>query len=242
MAGVLAVAPHTLTQSLLLHLLPGVVNLGAYYVGTTVLAHPSVPAQLTYSVFVNVVALIPVQLGILYYVGRRRGNALFRLEGVVLYAQRLSLPRLAYWVLAVLLPTGLIFTMLGPLTTSLQHSVDWIFVGPPGPTEDVYPAWLATTTVGLNLFLTALWVPIIEEWYFRGYLLPRMPQQLGAWGPIVHSGLFAIYHLDSLWMVPVRTLGLLPLIYVARRTRSVTPGIVAHCLVNAFEILDRARG
>lgn len=49
---------------------------------------------------------------------------------------------------------------------------------------------------------------------------------------MAHSFLFSIYHFDTPWMIPVRTLGLLPLIYTTVHTRSVRPGIVAHALVN----------
>ena len=53
-----------------------------------------------------------------------------------------------------------------------------------------------------------------------------------------HSFLFAIYHFDAPWMIPVRTLGLLPLIYVTMHTRSVKPSIVAHCLVNLTNFIE----
>jgi membrane protease YdiL (CAAX protease family) len=35
--------------------------------------------------------------------------------------------------------------------------------------------------------------PIVEELYFRGYLLPRM-QHLGRWAPVLNGALFALYH------------------------------------------------
>ncbi|MCY4013176.1 MAG: CPBP family intramembrane metalloprotease [Gammaproteobacteria bacterium] len=113
--------------------------------------------------------------------------------------------------------------------------------------------WLETTLVGVSvlskyqatgdpeavgivlfahILLTGILVPITEELYFRGYLLPRMPGQFGRLRPAAHSLLFSVYHFDTPWMIPVRTLGLLPLIYTTMYTRSVRPSIVAHCLVN----------
>ena len=62
--------------------------------------------------------------------------------------------------------------------------------------------------------------------------LPRMPSRFGRLKPVAHSLLFSIYHFGTPWMIPVRTLGILPLIYTTIHTRSVRPGIVAHCLVN----------
>ena len=68
-----------------------------------------------------------------------------------------------------------------------------------------------------------------------------MPREFGSAGPVVHSLLFAVYHLDSPWMIPVRTVGILPMIYVTIRSRSVKPGIVAHCTVNGLDLLEKAR-
>lgn len=119
--------------------------------------------------------------------------------------------------------------------------------------------WLETTLVGVNvlakhqvtggpeavgivliahILLTGILVPITEELYFRGHLLPRMPSQFGRLRPAAHSLLFSVYHFHTPWMIPVRTLGLLPLMYVTLHTRSVRPGIVAHCLVNMADFAD----
>ena len=47
--------------------------------------------------------------------------------------------------------------------------------------------------------------PTVEELYFRGPLLPRI-DRLGAWAPVLNSGLFALYHFWSPWQLPVRLL------------------------------------
>ena len=86
--------------------------------------------------------------------------------------------------------------------------------------------------------LTGILVPITEELYFRGYLLPRMPSQFGCLKPAAHSLLFSIYHFDTPWMIPVRTLGILPLIYTTIHTHSVRPGTIAHYLVNLANFSD----
>ncbi len=86
--------------------------------------------------------------------------------------------------------------------------------------------------------LTGILVPITEELYFRGYLLPRMPSQFGRLKPAAHSLLFSIYHFRTPWMIPVRTLGILPLIYTTVHTHSVRPGTIAHCLVNLANFSD----
>lgn len=65
-----------------------------------------------------------------------------------------------------------------------------------------------------------------------------MPSQFGRLKPAAHSLLFAIYHFDTPWMIPVRTLGILPLTYTTIHTHSVRPCIIAHCLVNLANFSD----
>ena len=64
-----------------------------------------------------------------------------------------------------------------------------------------------------------------------------MPRAFGRAGPVVHSFLFAIYHFAEPWVVPVRTLALLPLIYATRYTRSLVPGVVSHGLANLSGVI-----
>ena len=154
-----------------------------------------------------------------------------------MYQKRTPLLKLLYLVLAVLLATFLIFKIFDPLTQGLRGLAPYEFaVGYEG---DVSQSVIIGILV-LNASLTAFLVPIAEELYFRGYLLPRMPESLGDSAPVVHSLLFAIYHFDTPWMIPVRTIGLLPLIYATRYSKSLRTGIISHCLVNLFTVIETA--
>ena len=76
--------------------------------------------------------------------------------------------------------------------------------------------------------------PIVEELYFRGYLLPRMGYA-GRWAPLLHSFLFGLYHIWTPWMFLTRTLGMLPLVY-AVRWRNLNLAIIVHVLVNMLDV------
>ena len=90
-------------------------------------------------------------------------------------------------------------------------------------------------TYVLHFIFIIIVAPSVEEIYFRGFLLPRMPENLG-WGkPILHSFLFALYHVWSPWMFPARTLALLPLIYIVRWKKNLYIGMVAHWLINSID-------
>ena len=49
--------------------------------------------------------------------------------------------------------------------------------------------------------------------------------------------LFAGYHLWSPWLIPTRCLAVLPLAYIAVRTRDVRIGILTHVVFNAADLV-----
>ena len=230
------VEPHSLGKSLFLHLAPGVANITAILLGLATFWNPSLPPELIYGVFTNIFVLIPVQLGYLYYLAKKRDNPGWSLEGIVVYNQPISWPRYFIWVPAILAPTAIVFTALEPITDWLETSLVGISFYARYQMTEV--SEVTGIVLFANIVLTGILVPITEELYFRGYLLPRMPSRFGRLKPAAHSVLFAIYHFDSPWMIPVRTLGILPLIYTTIHTRNVRPAIIAHCLVNLANFSD----
>ena len=91
-------------------------------------------------------------------------------------------------------------------------------------------------TLAAYLAINGLLGPIIEELYFRGYLLPRM-ERLGRWAPLVNVSLFSLYHFWSPWQVMARIVGLAPTVYAVRAKRSVYLGMVVHCTLNTLSVL-----
>ena len=231
-----SVEPQSIAKCVFLHLAPGVANITALVLGFATLWNPSLPPELIYGVFSNIFVLIPLQLGYLYFLAKKRGNPGWSLEGIVVFNHAIRWSRYFVWVPAILVPTAIVFLAFEPLTHWLEASFVGINI------LAMYEMTEVSAVAGLlliaNIVLTGILVPITEELYFRGYLLPRMPKEFGRLGPVVHSLLFAVYHFRTPWMIPVRTLGILPLIYVTVYTHSVRPGIVAHCLVNLSNFAD----
>lgn len=89
----------------------------------------------------------------------------------------------------------------------------------------------------LFLILIVIVGPVIEELYFRGYLLPRMPSRLKGSAVLFHSGLFALYHTWAPWLFITRTIAVLPLVYIVKRKRNIYPGIISHCLINSIDFI-----
>jgi membrane protease YdiL (CAAX protease family) len=95
-------------------------------------------------------------------------------------------------------------------------------------------AWLVTLVayLALNGFVG----PIVEELYFRGYLLPRM-EWMGRWAPLVNVSLFSLYHFWSPWQLLGRILGFGPTVYAVRWKKNVYLGMVVHCTGNTLGVI-----
>lgn len=232
-----AVRTHTCLESLLYHLVPGLL-IGAGYALLAPLVqragYPSVMALILTAIFI----LVPLELGVLLWQGKRRTGKL-TLMGVVRYKQPLPWHQYLLWVPVIFVASGLIIMLLNPVSEALAAWFDWLpesmRLGM-GLSGEFTRAKLVQT-YALHFVFIIFVAPTVEEWYFRGFLLPRMPESLGWSGPLVHSLLFALYHLWSPWMVLARTLGLLPLIYVVRWKKNIGLGMVAHWLINSIDFI-----
>ena len=94
-------------------------------------------------------------------------------------------------------------------------------------------AWLVT--LAAYLILNGLIGPVVEELYFRGYLLPRM-EWMGRWAPLVNVSLFSLYHFWSPWQIAGRILGFGPTVYAVRWKENVYLGMVVHCTLNTISV------
>jgi uncharacterized protein len=218
-------------QSLALHLAPGAAVLAAYAALVPLARHYQVPTAAALAA-TGLVAVAPVQLALLARHRRRHPG-----EPAVQLRRRLPLRRLLGWALLEVVLGALAFVVTAPLVARLQSAFGW---WPATWAVDLgnhagysRPARLGTAV--LLLLGTVLVAPVVEELYFRGYLLPRMPPRLGAARPPVHATLFACYHLQTLWLTPTRILAITPLAYIAMKTRDVRIGMLAHIVLNAVD-------
>lgn len=227
-----SVEQHPIGRSVLLHLLPGFLIGGCYFVLIPVLhtrGYPSIMALMC-AIFL---LLLPFELGWLLYEGKRM-NGHISLQGVVLYRTPIPFWQYFLWVPVLFLLLGTIFTVMKPVDVLLQEKIfPWLPVLE-GGLEVGYSRNVLIVTWSMVAVFGALAGPIVEEFYFRGYLLPRMGYA-GKWAPLLHSLMFGLYHIWTPWMFLTRTLGMLPLAY-AVRWRNLNLAIIVHVLVNVLEV------
>ena len=133
---------------------------------------------------------------------------------------------------------GFVFVIVAPpvdlaIIDSLFSWVpDWFFFGSTDPLAQYSRSALVIAAV-LNLILNGIAGPVVEELYFRGYLLPRL-WRLKGWAPLVNVVLFSLYHFFTPWQNVIRIIAYVPMVYAGWWKRNVYLGIIVHCAGNSF--------
>jgi CAAX protease family protein len=224
----------SLVRTILLHLFPGTLITIFFFLAAPALIHAGFPPILSLYLAILMI-LIPFELGFLFYQGKKL-NGRFSLEGVVLFRERTPIWQMSFVVMVIFFWDGIVFFLLPKLDTFFARTFfawlpSWSFpanlVGNPGQYSE---AALAVTIVA-GFLLNGIAGPVVEELYFRGYLLPRMPSSIG-WAPCINVLLFSFYHFFSPWQNLTRILAFLPLSYAVAWKRNVRISLWAHCLLN----------
>jgi hypothetical protein len=85
--------------------------------------------------------------------------------------------------------------------------------------------------------LIGIAAPVVEELYFRGFLLPRLPVS-ARWAPLLNVGLFSLYHFFSPWQIVTRIVALTPMAYTVARQKNLMLGVWVHALLNTLGVLS----
>jgi hypothetical protein len=224
-------------QSVLLHLAPGGLIFVVYAASTRILTTwlPSPVALLAALSLGIVLGLVPFELGWLILQGWRKHRRL-SLKGIVLYREPIRLGEYVLFVPLLLIWAVCCFAILSPPVEAYLRQTLFAW----------WPAWLMPSALDTSTFSTnptwglialaslplqAIVGPIVEELYFRGYLLPRL-SYLEGWAPLINTVLFSVYHLYTPWQNPARILALLPAAYLVQRKRNIYLSIVFHVVLN----------
>lgn len=236
-----SVAQLTIPQTLLLHLLPGALITIAFILLGPLLKQNHLPPLLGILIPILLI-LIPFELGLLCYLGYRR-NGRLSLEGIVLNREPLPVKDYIIFAPALFIWAVFVFFALSGLDQILLKGLfgwlpDWFQIT--RFTSADYSQPVLTVTFVLFLVLNGFAGPVVEEMYFRGYLLPRI-EYLKGWAPLVNVLLFSLYHFFSPWQNITRILALLPLAYTVRWKKNIYLSMLAHCLLNTGSVFLAAQ-
>ncbi|MFI9411502.1 lysostaphin resistance A-like protein [Nocardia gamkensis] len=225
--------------SIALHLVPGVLIVAAYLL----IAQPIVetigyPAFMGWAIALCLV-LIPLLAG-LAWLGRLH-NGRFSLRGVLHYTDR-PVPRgkLVAMVAALIAWMMVAGLTLAPLNNVCKGFFGWLPYANTGDSGNNtyldmhgYSHSMLLTTMVICLPLTGISLPLIEELYFRGFLLPRIAYLRGR-APVVNTVLFALYHFWSPWVFVSRVIFTFPGYWFAWRYEDIRLSIGMHVGVTSI--------
>lgn len=210
------------------HLLPGLVLLGFFVLSAPLLHRQGLPEVWGLLIGI-VVVLLPLELGIVRYATRGQVSPL-RSLGLGRPNRSDLVPLVVAFVASVVLPGAVLW-----LEPALRDTVfNWL------------PQWWQTTpdlskySADVQLATAVLWLasavligPVVEEIYFRGWLLPKLPAAPVA-AVMANAALFSVYHLwqpQAFFTVFVFTL---PLGLLVTRRANPILSVIVHCAVNAM--------
>ena len=228
------IQPHSVWQSIVLHLLPGVLLLAFFVIARPIARDLGLPLRFA-PLLGAFLVLIPVELGILFYEGKKR-NGKFSLRGVVVYRERIPFWQYFLWVPLLVVWSSICALLLSPLGDFLIETVfAWL------PAWFIYSDNSGYSRIILVLMVTVYGIAnigaaIVEELYFRGYLMPRL-SRLKGWAPLVNTVLFSLQHFLTPWQQIFIILGVLPQAYLVSRKRNIYLGIIAHSLLNLLSTI-----
>jgi len=224
----------TKTQTIVFHLYPGIFIAIFFSLLTPFLLQYNLPPQ--FSILI-VIALVAIPLLVWHLSKSRREEHKQRITDVNGYQSRISTAKLILYISGLVIFMFLIWGVTQPLNKIVAEKLfrwlpSWYTV------QDFsgYGKQAVLITLVLNLLLNGIIAPLIEEYYFRGYLLPRMAVW-GKWAFVVNAILFSFYHFWQPYVYLTLLIALLPLSWAVWKTKDLRVGIYTHCALNIIGAL-----
>jgi uncharacterized protein len=221
---------------IILHLFPGIV-LSIIYL---FLLKIGILAEYPKLVIIGVSSLfsiIPIELGFLFYIAKKEEGS-FNIFKILGLKSTMKVKEYIFYTLSLFLLTGILTTALKPFSNYLLQTVfSWI----PNSYNylqdmSLFEKNFIIITIVVSFFIFTIIAPIIEELYFRGYLLVRM-KWMGKYSVLINVTLFSVYHFWSPWLIISRIISMFPMVYIVNKRDSLKLAIFVHCLLNFTDVV-----
>jgi uncharacterized protein len=217
------------TKAILYHFYPGIITT----IGFIILAPLAIKAKLppqTALLLVILLVTLPLLAGHLLLA--KKQEQLPNIGSLNGLKNRLPLPRLILYSAGLVVLAFIIWGLTQPLNTIISKKLlGWLPEWYTAQNFEGYSADKIKITLLLNLLLNGLLAPVMEEVYFRGYLLPRM-KAFGKLSFFINAVLFSFYHFWQPHIYLTLILSLLPMTYLVSKTKDLRLAIVTHCSLN----------
>jgi membrane protease YdiL (CAAX protease family) len=211
-------------ESILVVLIPALAMIFAHSVAFPYLKSTGLPPYESYCL-----ATIPVLAGMLLasLVGYHREGHPWTWAA---FSQRFRLESMSkrawLWlgaaVLVYLAIAQLLNTLLALLYQALNFTAPTFVFGAPSPL-------LALIALAFNL--------VGEEFWWRGYILPRQEAYFGRWAWLVHGTLWSFFHLFKWWALPGLLIICQIIPFLSQRVKNNWPAFILHFLTNGLGLM-----
>ena len=181
-------------------------------------------------ILTDIIVIVLLELSILLFISKKKANK-YSLKNVVPYTKKMPVLHFIGYLVVLIVYGYLISLLLSPISVILKDSLfSWmpeVFL-----TETINPTSLSMTilliTAILAVIIIGIAVPIVEELYFRGFLMSRISRLGKIWAPLTIVILWAIYHFWAPWNILTFIVLYFPIAWVVMRTENIYLSIITH--------------
>lgn len=219
-----------------LHLIPGIIIIIAYAIILKSGLLEGYPKTITFGI-AAIPGVLLWELGGLFYLAKKETGR-FNIFEILGLKSKQNIKEFIFWTIVLFGAAGVLMTICKPISNFLLKNVFSFIPTMYALNEDmsIFSRNMIIITIIVSFFMITLIYPIIEELYFRGFLMARM-KWMGSYLVIFNLILFAIYHFWSPWMIVARIVAFLPLFYMVYKKDSLKLGITVHCLANFTDVI-----
>lgn len=226
---------HTAFQTLLLHLLPGLVLLLVMIILIPFakwLGFGGLEGYFAGNLGI-IVAMLPLQFGILLYTAKKIERT-DQISKLIPFQEKSKPWEYLIFILVILAWSLVVSALLSPLENGLRDGL-FRFIPDAVAMRNIDVSALPKDKLiflaCFSIFANGIIAPVIEELYFRGYLLPRinLSPKLAV---LANAALFSAYHFFSPWYFFSRLLMMLPIYYWVMKRKNIRFSLIAHLIAN----------
>ena len=221
-------------RALAVNFAPGVVTVALTLLLAPLAETVGLPSTVGYTIGIGLVTVLEI-----WFLRRVafRATGFRGLRGAVQLTRHLSKWRVAVYSLGFVAMTAGLAGVLSPVSDALSDATSWL---PANLSPELVSGDVATYgRVAVVLALVANWLldavvnPVVEEMYWKGNLMPRLPVR-AALQPLVIGVLFAGEHFWEPADFVLVALAQIAISWHAWRSRSLDVAITTHILVNTL--------
>ena len=232
-----SIKQHSICKSVFFHLLPGAIFTIILFFACTFIKNENIPKALIF--YVLTLSILVPSFVVIIKINERKNDTRKHFYEYIEYLEKIPLWKVLTMGLLALMWAVFIFVFFGePINLFFKtHFFSWM--GNAFNTTDYitnpqnYSKNILVITWAVGLISSSIIVPVFEEIYFRGYLLPRI-SRYHIFAPIIGTVLFCLYHFFTPWMFLTRVIAIILMNLLVWKFKNIYIGIICHVLLNVL--------